>query len=311
MIYTVTLNPAVDRQLLVPEIQFDSVLRAIDCQVDFGGKGFNVSRMLQSLGTPSCTLGFVGGKSGEFLQEGLNALGIQTDFVWVKGETRTNISIVTPHRDHHIKVNEPGPAISLENQQELLNRVQKRVQPHDWWILAGSLPPGVPDAIYGDMIRIIEAGGAHSILDSSGAALDLGCRAGAFLVKPNGYEAEMLTGIAIHTPLDAVRAAAKIRQMGVANVVISLGKEGAVLSNSQQSWLVRSPKIEESNPIGAGDSLVGGLVWALYAGRSMQEALCWGAACGAATASLEGTRVGDRRLVEKLCQQIEVEPVSA
>lgn len=311
MFYTVTLNPAVDRQLLVPEIQFDSVLRAIDCQVDFGGKGFNVSRMLKSLGASSCALGFVGGKSGEFLQEGLNALGIQTDFVWVKGETRTNISIVTTHREHHIKVNEPGPEISLDNQQEILDRIQKRVQPHEWWILAGNLPPGVPDAIYGDMIRIIEAGGAHSILDSSGMALELGCRAGAHLVKPNGFEAEKLTGIAIHTPLDAVQAAAKIRQMGVANVVISLGKDGAILSNSQESWLARSLRIEESNPIGAGDSLVGGLVWALHAGRSMQESLRWGAACGAATASLEGTTVGDRSLVEKLCQQIEAEPIHA
>ena len=309
MFYTVTLNPAVDRQLLVPEIQFDSVLRAIDCQVDFGGKGFNVSRMLKSLGASSCALGFVGGKSGEFLQEGLNALGIQTDFVWVKGETRTNISIVTTHRDHHIKVNEPGPAISLENQQELLNRVQKRVQPHDWWILAGSLPPGVPDAIYGDIIRIIEAGSAHSILDSSGMALELGCRAGAHLVKPNGYEAEMLTGIAIHTPLDAAQAAAKIRQMGVANVVISLGKEGAVLSNSQESWLARSPRIEESNPIGAGDSLVGGVVWALNSGHNLKEALCWGVACGAASASQVGTKVGSRSPVENLYNLIEIEAV--
>ena len=309
MIYTVTLNPAVDRELLVPEIEYDTVLRAINCQVDFGGKGFNVSRMLRSLGTTSCALGFVGGKSGEFLQEGLNTLGIQTHFVQVTGETRTNISIVTSNRAHHIKVNEPGPEISTQNQQEMLDRIKKLIRPEDWWILAGSLPPGVPDTIYGDMIHIIEAGGAHVILDSSGKALEFGCLAGAFLVKPNGFEAENLTGISIHTPKDAVRAATAIRQMGVSSVVISLGKGGAVLSNNQESWLAYSPHIEESNPTGAGDSLVGGLVWSLHARRSMKEALCWGVACGAVTASLDGTTVGDRTLVEKMFNQIVVEPL--
>jgi fructose-1-phosphate kinase PfkB-like protein len=159
------------------------------------------------------------------------------------------------------------------------------------------------------MIRIIEAGGAHSILDSSSTALELGCRAGAYMVKPNGYEAEKLTGISIHNPKNAVQASEKILQMGVTHVVISLGKDGAILSNSQESWLAHSPRIVESNPIGAGDSLVGGLVWALHEGRSMKEALCWGAACGAATASLEGTTIGDRSLVEKLLKQIEVEPI--
>ena len=307
MIYTVTLNPAVDRELLVPEIQYDSVLRAVSCQVDFGGKGFNVSRMLRSLGTTSCALGFVGGKSGEFLQEGLNALGIQTDFVRVNGETRTNISLVTPDHAHHIKVNEPGPEISAESQQELLDRIHSLVQPDDWWILVGSLPPGVSDTIYAAMIRIIESGGAHTILDSSDKALEYGCRAGAYLVKPNGFEAENLTGISIQNPADAVQAAYRIRQMGVTNVIISLGKDGAVLSNDQESWLARSPKIEESNPIGAGDSLVGGVVWALHECRPMKEALRWGVACGAATASLDGTKVGNSTLVQKLFDQIVVE----
>lgn len=310
MIYTVTLNPAIDRELLVPKIEYDSVLRAVNSQVDFGGKGFNVSRMLKSLGAYSCALGFVGGKSGEFLQEGLNTLGIKTDFVQVKGETRTNISIVTSNRAHHIKVNEPGPEISTQSQQEMLDRIRKLVQPEDWWILAGSLPPGVPDTIYGDMIRIIEAGSAHVILDSSGKALEFGCHAGAFLVKPNSLEAENLTGISIHAPKDTIRAANAIRRMGVSVVVISLGKSGAVLTNNQESWLACSPHIEESNPIGAGDSLVGGLVWALHTGRTLKEALCWGVACGAVTASLDGTTVGDRTLVEKMFDQIVVEPLA-
>jgi fructose-1-phosphate kinase PfkB-like protein len=123
MIYTLTLNPAVDRELTVPAITYDTVLRAAQSQVDFGGKGFNVSRLLMGLGSASTAVGFLGGKTGEILQEGLQSLGIGTDFVWISGETRTNISIVTPTGGHYIKVNEKGPVIAPEKQQELLVKI--------------------------------------------------------------------------------------------------------------------------------------------------------------------------------------------
>jgi len=306
MIYTVTLNPAVDRELTVGAIEYDTVLRAQSWHIDYGGKGFNVSRMLRSMGMTSCALGFVGGKSGEILHDGLRALKIKTDFVWVEGETRTNISIVTTGDNHYIKVNEPGPEISSARQEEFMDKLRGLVREGDWWVLAGSLPPGVPSSIYAEMIRVIETGGAHVILDTSGNALAQGCEAGAYLVKPNDEEAEKLTGIAIHSPKDAVLAAKQIHEMGTSVVIISLGKDGAVLSTTDKSWLAAAPKIEESNPIGAGDSLVGGVVWALSSGYSVNEALKWGVACGAATASMEGTAVGEKELVEKLYKQIEI-----
>ena len=109
MIYTLTLNPAVDRELTVPAMEFDSVLRASESRVDFGGKGFNVSRLLKGMDEPSVAVGFLGGNAGELLQKGLQSLGIGTDFVWVDGETRTNVSVVTQSHDHYIKVNEKGP----------------------------------------------------------------------------------------------------------------------------------------------------------------------------------------------------------
>ena len=119
MIYTVTLNPALDRELTVPALAFDEVLRATATRGDFGGKGLNVSRMLASLGAKSVALGFAGGHTGQALREGMAALGIATDFTPVAGETRTNISIVAQDHEHHIKVNEPGPTISGEEQEAL------------------------------------------------------------------------------------------------------------------------------------------------------------------------------------------------
>src|SRR3954451_24411287 len=112
MIYTVTLNPALDRELTVPALVFDDVLRATETRVDCGGKGFNVSRMLAALGAESIALGFAGGHTGAMLRDGLAALGIETDFVQIGGETRTNVSIVMTNDGHYVKVNEAGPTIS-------------------------------------------------------------------------------------------------------------------------------------------------------------------------------------------------------
>ncbi len=307
MIYTLTLNPAVDRELTVPAIEFDAVLRASHAQVDFGGKGFNVSRLLKALGADSTAVGFLGGKAGEILQEGLQSLGIGTNFVWVPGETRTNVSIVTPTGGHYIKVNEKGPVIPPAKQKELLDKIGKLARPGDWWVLAGSLPPGVPDSFYAEIVRLLTRCGAKAVLDTIGEPLRLGCNEKAFLVKPNVEEARAITGLPVESPADIVRAAAEIQKMGAENVVISLGKTGALLQTGAGAWLAHSPAVVEKNPIGAGDSMVGGVVWALTGGRSLQAALGWGVACGAATASLSGTEVGSRALIEELLEQVHIE----
>jgi 1-phosphofructokinase family hexose kinase len=310
MIYTITLNPAVDRELVVPAIEFDSVLRAIDWNVDYGGKGFNVSRLLVSLGEPSIAVGFAGGRSGELLQDGLHSLGIQTDFVWVEGETRTNVSIVSQSENRYVKANEPGPKISAENQQKLLDKVRQLGQLGDWWVLAGSLPPGVSDTIYAQIIEILNAKGAKAILDASGPALLPGCKAGPYLVKPNAFEAHQLTGLPVDNLAQVIEAANAILNMGPAHIVVSMGKDGALLIEDGKAKIAKSPKIEERNPIGAGDSMVGGLVWGLQQNLPLNEALRWGIACGAATASLSGTAVGTRPMVEALFAQVAVVPAA-
>lgn len=309
MIYTVTLNPAVDREYVVPAIEFDSVLRAIDWNVDYGGKGFNVSRLLISLGTPSVAVGFTGGRSGELLRDGLHSLGIQTDFVWVEGETRTNVSIVSQSENRYVKANEPGPQISPENQQQLLDKVQGLAQPGDWWVLAGNLPPGVPDTIYASIIESLNAKGSRAILDASGPALLQGCKAGPYLVKPNAFEAHQITGLPVDSLAQVVAAAEAVLKMGPAHIVVSMGKDGALMIEEGQAKIARSPKIEERNPIGAGDSMVGGLVWGLGQNLPLSEALRWGIACGAATASLSGTAVGTLPMVEALYARVAIEPV--
>jgi 1-phosphofructokinase family hexose kinase len=278
------------------------VLRASTSRVDFGGKGFNVSRMLEALGTTSVALGFAGGRTGDALREGLEALGIATDFVTIAGETRTNISILPHDHARYIKVNEAGPIIAPAEQAALVARVRELARPGDWWVLAGSLPPGVNPSIYADLIDIIQTASAHVLLDSSGLPLRHGCAARPFLIKPNAAEASQLTGRPVNSPAEALAAAPALE--GVSHVVISLGSAGALWATAERGWLATPPQIHERNPIGAGDSLVGGLVWALSQGWSPADALRWAVACGAATASCDGTAVGTREDVARLAEQV-------
>ena len=307
MIYTLTLNPAVDRELTVLEVKFDSVLRASQSRVDFGGKGFNVSRLLKNMGVVSTAVGFLGGLAGEFLQDGLRNLGIGTDFVLITGETRTNVSVVTQSHDHYIKVNEKGPLVDAAKQQELLDKIDSLAKRGEWWVLAGSMPPGVADDFYARVVNVLNKHGAQAVLDTTGAALRLGCIEKPYLVKPNAEEAQALTGLPVDNTTEIAAAAAELRRMGAQNVVISMGKAGALLQTAEGTWLTHSPKIQEKNPIGAGDSMVGGLVWALSQGIPLREALGWGVASGAATASLSGTEVGTRPLIEELFGQVRFE----
>ncbi|MBI5962479.1 MAG: 1-phosphofructokinase [Chloroflexi bacterium] len=307
MIYTLTLNPAVDRELTVPAMEFDSVLRASESRVDFGGKGFNVSRLLKGMEEASTAVGFLGGNAGELLQNGLKNLGIGTDFVWVSDETRTNVSIVTQTHDHYIKVNEKGPLVDSAKQKELLDKIDSLAKRGDWWVLAGSVPPGVADDFYARIVNVLNSHEANAILDTTGEALRLGCAEKPYLIKPNAEEVHAMTGLPVGATAEIAAAAAELRKMGAQNVVISMGKAGAFMQSAEETWLTHSPKIVEKNPIGAGDSMVGGLVWALTHGIALRESLGWGVASGAATASLSGTEVGSRPLIEELFRQVRFE----
>jgi 1-phosphofructokinase family hexose kinase len=308
VIYTLTLNPALDRELQVPEIAFDTVLRATSRRVDCGGKGFNVSRALARLGAESVALGLVGGFAGQQIAAGLAALGIRTDFVSIAGETRTNVSIVGP--GHHIKVNEAGPAVAPEELSRLVGQVRGIARAGDWWVLSGSLPPGAPDSIYADLIAVLRRAGARAVLDTSGPALRHGCAAGPFLAKPNAAEASELTGLPVVSPEDASAALPAIHRAGVDSVLISLGRRGAVLSDGASCWRASSPAIEERNPIGAGDAMVAGLVWALARGVPPPEALRWGVASGAAAANTDGTEAGTLDAVQALTRRVELAPIA-
>ena len=308
MIYTLTLNPALDLELQIEQFAFNSVARASHSQRDCGGKGLNVSRMLRHLNVDSIAMGFVGGYNGQRLQSDLTALGVQTLFTPIAAETRTNVSIVATGSSQHIKVNEAGPVVSVTEWDQLISTIKQYLTPGDWWVLAGSLPQGVPDMAYADLITLIEGAGAYVILDASGAAFYHGCLAKPSLIKPNLEEAHQL--MALTPELSGKWSLTQMMQsqdwvrdllnIGPKQLVVSLGSEGAFLATPQQWAQFASPKIVEANPIGAGDSMVAGLVWRLSLGDSLAQALPYGLACGAATACLPGTQLGSLAQVKRL-----------
>jgi 1-phosphofructokinase family hexose kinase len=309
MIYTLTLNPAVDWELQIDHFELNSVSRSKQSRIDCGGKGFNVSRMLRNLKTDSIAMGFVGGKNGERLESGLGEQGVTTDFTWIQGESRTNVSIVALDNAEHIKVNEAGPTVTANEVEKLTRQVEGVLAPGDWWVMGGSLPLGVDADIYGQLIKRIQQAGAHAILDSSGEALLQGCKACPTLVKPNLEEALQLLGITQDGADSMMDWVGKILELGPKNLVVSLGKEGAMLVTNQEKEMIHTPNIIERNPIGAGDSLVAGVVWQLSLGASYKDAIRYGVACGAATASKSGTELGNYNDVMSLVKQCDSEAI--
>lgn len=279
-IFTVSANPAIDLFLDVPAVVMDEVLRATDVRRVWAGKGFNVSRTVSRLGHATLAMGFVGGFAGMAISAGLAEEGIPTDFVQVDGETRTNVMIVDGTSGRHIKVNQAGAAVGDTALAAFVARAAKLVQAGDFWVLSGSLSPGMPADFYATLIELIHARGAFAVLDSSGAALRAGCAARPDLVKPNTAEARDLTGTPVTSPADALRAVDAFHAAGAQQVALSLGADGLILSDGAECWHVRPPAISVRTAVGAGDALLGGLVWALAQGKPLREVACWGVATG-------------------------------
>ncbi len=306
MIYTITLNPALDKQLTVSDIRFNDVLIADGIQLDFGGKGFNVSRMLKELNQPSKAVGLLGGQTGKTIEAGLKAQGIDVVSIPVSGETRTNVSVVTPGGRKHIKVNEKGPTISESELQQVFLYISDKASKGTLWVLAGSIPPGVDVTVYQQMIQKIKELGGDVVLDTSGAALKQGVQAKPKLVKPNLFELSQLTGREITNLQEILDNPGITRSVGAEFVAISAGEKGALLTDGNNTALCLPPEIQEANPVGAGDAMVAGLSFALYHGYDLEQALMLGVACGTASAMQSGTRMPEWDLVEEVRQQVKL-----
>jgi len=304
VIVTVTPNPVLDRTLTVDEIVMNEMARALEVREDWGGKGFNVSRALKALGAESLAMGFAGGATGAKLEAGLRELGIATDLVPIVGETRTNIVITDRMGTQYVKVNEPGPTVSATELAAFYARVATVARPGDLWALCGSLPPGLPVDFYAQLIHTLRGLGARVLLDTSGEPLRLGLAARPYAAKPNLPEMEAWLG----RPLADCRAVAgavdNLLELGISLVALSLGADGLMLATEATQVWTKPPQVVAPNPVGAGDALVAGLLWALSEGLPPAEVAAWGVAAGTAAAMREGVSVGTRAEVKAIYDQV-------
>ena len=300
MIFTVTLNPSLDKTLSVGRLIPGEIHRARILRQDLGGKGVNVSRALRALGLDSQIIGFCAGATGAALRDGLRAAGYAVTFIEIEGETRQNLTLLDESAGVYTKINEPGAAPGPAHIAALLALVEGAARPGDLWAFCGSLPPGVPADLYAPLIGLVQARGGRAFLDSSGPALRAGLAARPYGLKPNRDEAGELLGCPLADETACVGAA---RQLGAPAAVITRGAEGAVCCLRGEVWVACPPAITARSPVGAGDAALAGLLWALAEGCDAAETARRVVACGAAAAAQDGSGVGDRELVQQLLGQ--------
>jgi len=309
MIITITLNPAVDRVVTLPTLHLGNTNRIKDGMLDPGGKGVNVSRMIHELGGESVAMGFLAGSLGKVIEDALTKLGIRQDFVHTPGQTRQNLAIIETATHRHTILSEAGPETEVKYVEKLRRELERHLHPNDWVVLAGSVPPGVPNNVYATLTELVHAYGAEVCIDADGKFLELGVAAIPDLIKPNCEELERLAGRSLAGIDQILLAAYGLRADGIRYVVVSLGREGALAVSPEGAYRVFPPAVHAMSAIGSGDSLVAGLVLALSRGEPLVDGLRLGTAAGAATALQPGTRLGTRADVDRLLPLVVVKPM--
>ncbi|GAA3951841.1 1-phosphofructokinase family hexose kinase [Hymenobacter algoricola] len=300
-IVTLTLNPTVDKSTTADQIVPDQKLRCAAPKFEPGGGGINVSRALKRLGADSVAIFPVGGPSGTLLRELLSQEQIQQHPVETVGRTRENFIVVDDSTGKQYRFGMPGTPLSAAEQQLLLAALQSLPAPPDFLVISGSLPPGVAPDFLVAILRAAKARGTKVVLDTSGPALQQGVQEGVFLIKPNVGELSKMTG---EDELDdeAVAAAAQtlVREGRAEIVVVSLGAQGACVVTKDVVDHIPAPTVKRRSTVGAGDSMVAGLVYGLATGLSVREMARLGVACGSAATMNPGTELFKKADVDRL-----------
>jgi 1-phosphofructokinase/tagatose 6-phosphate kinase len=309
VILTVTLNAAIDRTVAVPNFRLGRRHRAVESRTVAGGKGINVARALGLLGRPVIAAGFVGGPTGTRVLEQLHEESVLTDFTRIAAETRINLAVIDPTSGEQTEINERGPAVSAEEVQRLFERIGYLAGGAKICVLAGSLPPGAGDDLYARLIADLGRRGVPVVLDAEGEAMLAGIRAGASMVTPNEREAEELVGQEFADGSDLAQGLMELVRLGAAEAAITRpeGCVAAVGEGANRRLLeIHTEPLEPVSTVGSGDAFLAGYVAARYEGRSAEDCLAYGVACGAESTQHFGAGTVDRNQVERLLGEVAV-----
>lgn len=305
MILTVTINPAIDRNVTADRLVFEDRGYILSAHESAGGRGFNASQVIHKFGGDTVAILACGGETGTRLEGFIEQAGFPVDLIPIRNPIRVNLSI-SDKQGLTIKLNEVGPLIHADELERFERAVEAKLGGAMWLMLCGSLPPGVPAEFYARLVRSARQAKVRVLLDADGDALRRGMEAGPTVACPNEQEAEQLLGTVLLTHGHSVEAAESLRAMGAESVLLSLGSRGALLAGPEGVLEAVPPAIDAVCPIGAGDALAAAYVWALARGENADEALRWGVAAGSASALLPGVSFASLDRTREMRARVEV-----
>lgn len=306
MIITVTLNPALDRTLVLAEFHPGMVNRVKSIRRDAGGKGLLVSKTIEALGGESVAISIVGGATGQFIRGQLDEMGIQNDLVEVNTETRTNLKIIDNTKKTYTEINEPGAPVHEMVVEEAVYALESHMRKGDAVVLAGSLPEGCKPGIYADIIQVCKAAGARVYLDCDGEAFKLGVAAKPHLIKPNKYELAELCGCDPEDDIACMQEAKQLVAQGVGSVLLSLGAYGALYVSENFCLRGQGIKVPVIGRSGAGDAMTAAMVLGEEKGMPPEERLRYAIASASAKIMVAGTQPPERETVEEMLPKVVV-----
>lgn len=301
MIYTITFNPSLDYTMIVENFDLGETNRSSFEDMYPGGKGFNVSTILQRLDIDNTALGFIAGFTGKEIEKQLLDRNIKTDLITLdKGISRINVKM---KGQYETEINASGPDIPQDKLDILFDKIDN-IQDHDVLILAGSIPPSLPNDIYQSIMHRLSHKDIRIIVDATNQLLLKVLPYKPFLIKPNHRELEEIFNTSINSQEELIKYATKLQEMGAINVLVSLGKNGALLvSENHHVYTCEAAKGKLINSVGSGDSMVAGFLAGYMKTNDYKEAIRLGSACGGATAF--SADLAQREGIEEVLQQLE------
>lgn len=309
-IITLTMNPAIDLSTSVARVVPTHKLRCASAGRDPGGGGINVARVVSRLGGPVTAVYPTGEISGQLLQRLVESEGVSSATFAVSEETRLNVTVLEDESGDEYRFVLPGASLAPPEWQQGLDMLDRLPEQPDILVMSGSLPPGAPKDFYARAMRVAKTRGSKTVVDTSGPALAAAVNEGVFLIKPNLRELRELTGQSLEDEMSWVAVCSGIVASGQADVIaLTLGDRGAILVSSDGTLRAPALPIDAASAVGAGDSFLGAMVWALASGRRLQDAFRYGVAAGSAALLTPGTQLCRRDDVMRLYEQVIVHPL--
>jgi 1-phosphofructokinase len=306
MIITVTLNTSIDRTMIIPHFRWGETIRSLEAAVGMGGKGADASWILGELGIETQAMGFAAGPTGQQMEEMLQQRGVQTDFTWVEGDSRTNIIIIDHDGQQQSTITADSLEISPEHIQQLQDKYEESLSRAKSVIIGGSLPPGIPAEIYPEMIQAARKLGIPVVFDSSGATLRTGLTGNPSLIKPNLDELQTLVGKKLETIDQIYNAAREIQVQYGCIVIATFGVNGALALTDDSTLFIEPPTVNVRSSAGAGDAILAGAAHALAENLPLEEGLRLGFAAAASVLSTLATADCIRDDVDSFLEEVQI-----